>query len=118
MNGDKDPLISMAHSMGNIEGTLTALKEQNEKDHKDIKQRLEEGDKKFDHLCEENRKHEERLSAVEGRVQNVERSQQYIQGLARFINSHPKIVIAVILVTLALLTGLSVEELKALLEGL
>lgn len=117
MSGEQDPLIRMAGDVGYMRGAFDGMTEQNTKDHDEIKERLEAGDKKFTEICDEVRAQAKRHKVLEGRVSKVEKDQRAIAGLAGFVTSHPRLVIVLVAGVVVTLTGLSLDQVLALLGG-
>lgn len=117
MSGEQDPLIKIAGDVGYMRGAFDGMKKQNEDDHKEIKQRLKDGDEKFTEICNEVKAQAQRHEDLEGRVDKVEKDQKVIAGLAAFVISHPRLILGIAVVFIVAITGLSADEVWKIING-
>ena len=109
--------MGIAKDVGYIKGTVDAMKEQNEEDHKYMKDRLDKGSEQFQHLDKRLSEQENMTNDHEERINDVEEKQKFIGGLASFVMQNPKIIIGITAVVIVLVTGLSFSEVMNRLGG-
>ena len=119
-----DELADIQQKLGYIQGKVEAIHEDNNQAHNDIKLAIEKTALKVEMVCGDMIRfqsqldlHGNRITKVEGRTTVIESKQQYISGMAKFITDHPKLVIGLFIVIVAMVTGLSIEEVRAVFGG-
>lgn len=110
--------------VGYIKGSLDIIKEENRVDHAEIKDNIRRQTDRLQIVCEEvsslrttTDRHEVALTKIGSRVDTIEYKQKYVEGLARFVLDHPRLVIITSLAIIILATGLGIDELWKLIRG-
>ena len=119
-----DALLQIAQDVGYTKGKVDALVVDNTAAHNEIKGTLEKTAEnvlatKTDLVSvhTELALHAANIVKLTERVDDVEKKQTYITGLAKFITDHPKLVVGLIVIVAAAATGLSISEVRELLGG-
>jgi hypothetical protein len=122
---DNEIALAIKQSIGYLNGQLGALIKANKDDHdelkssiKDIRTSTEKSEINFAILEKVIASHDMILKSHDTRICDVERKQEYVSSIGRFMSSHPKLILFGLCIIILGLFGWGADQIIALVKNL